>query len=201
MKERKIQNKLMTANRNTASLEWYYIAVCKHNQHSITLPRSCILVNNNREGEKKKKERKAFLQSATIKATTSYNNKLHMFRNKQTKLAFCCPSSQWLCLAALPIEVFTRQPCEMQNCLLPFTSVLVLGEKLSCAQLRCGYFIVMQINVTIKNIILGDVSGVITHMASSQLNSRWISPFNWVWNFSARWFMLCILSTFCWSIR
>lgn len=35
-----------------------------------------------------------------------------------------------------------------------------------------GGFIVMQINVTIKNIILGDVSGVITHMAPSQLNSR-----------------------------
>lgn len=40
------------------------------------------------------------------------------------------------------------------------------------AEPRCGYFIVMQINVTIKNIILEDVSGVISHMAPSQLSSR-----------------------------
>lgn len=43
---------------------------------------------------------------------------------------------------------------------------------------RLGSFIVMQKNATIKNIILGDVSSLITHRASSKLSSRWISSFN-----------------------
>lgn len=60
--------------------------------------------------------------------------------------------------------------CKTASCLSPV--LLVLGGELSSAERRCGYFVVMQINVTIKNIILEDVSGVITHMASSQLNSR-----------------------------
>lgn len=128
-------------------------------------------MNNNRE-EGEKKERKASLQRATIKATTYYNNKLHMFRNKQTKFAFSCPGSQRPCLATLPIDIFTKQSCEMQNCLLPFTAAAGAGRGAERDELRCGYFLVMQINVTIKNIILEDVSGVITHMASSQLNSR-----------------------------
>lgn len=55
--------------------------------------------------------------------------------------------------------------------LLPPVKPLPYGE-LSCAEPRRGDFIVMQISVTIKNIILGDVSGVITHMARSQLSSR-----------------------------
>lgn len=91
-----------------------------------------------------------------------------MFRNKQSKFAFSCPGSQRPCLAALPIDVLTRRGCEMQNRLLH------RGCEGSRAALSrgAGGFIVMQINVTIKNIILGDVSGVITHMAPSQLNSR-----------------------------
>ena len=37
---------------------------------------------------------------------------------------------------------------------------------------RLGSFIVMQKNATIKNIILEDVSRLITHRASSKLSSR-----------------------------
>lgn len=92
-----------------------------------------------------------------------------MFRNKQPKFAFSCPGSQRPRLAALPIEVF---PVKCRTASLPFTGAAGAGRELSRAQRRCGYFIVLQINVTIKNIILEDVSGVITHVASSQLKSR-----------------------------
>lgn len=60
--------------------------------------------------------------------------------------------------------------CKTGSCFTPVK--LLLQEELSFAEQKCSYFIVMQINVTIKNIILEDVSGIITHMASSQLSSR-----------------------------
>lgn len=152
-----------------------------------------MLVNNNG----KKRHERSLPQRATTKATTYDSNKLHMLKNKQTNFAFSCPISPVALLCYLVNCRFREGSpvkCKTASSLTP--ARLLLYEELSC-----GYFIVMQINVTIKNIILEDVSGVITHMASSQLSSRWISPFNWVWNFSARCFMRCILSTFCWTIR
>lgn len=52
------------------------------------------------------------------------------------------------------------------------------GEEEGSLGGRLGSFIVMQKNATIKNIILEDVSSLITHRASSKLSSRWVSSFN-----------------------
>lgn len=57
----------------------------------------------------------------------------------------------------------------------PFFSMereLWRGEEEGTLGGRLWSFIVMQKNATIKNIILEDVSSLITHRASSKLNSR-----------------------------
>ena len=46
------------------------------------------------------------------------------------------------------------------------------GEEKGSLGRRLGSFIVMQKNATIKNIILEDVSSLITHRVSSKLSSR-----------------------------
>lgn len=78
-----------------------------------------------------------------------------------------------------------------------FTKELWWAEEEGTLGGRLGSFIVMQKNATIKNIILEDVSSLITHRASSKLSSRWISSFNEilrVWRQAA--FILHLRKTF-----
>ena len=70
------------------------------------------------------------------------------------------------------------------------------GEEEGAQGGRLGSFIVMQKNATIKNIILEDVSSLITHRASSKLSSRWISSFNEILEFGGKVLLLCIWETF-----
>ena len=91
-----------------------------------------------------------------------------MFRNKQANFALSCPVSP----AALLCCLANRRGREGSPVKCKTASSRLLARPLLHEELRCGYRIVMQINVTIKNIILEDVSGVITHMASGQLSSR-----------------------------
>lgn len=194
----------MIANRNTASLECDIMLQFASTANTASRCHIHTFSYTITEEEKKKKGKERRLaQHAAIRATVYYNKRVHMLKKELSNFTFACPISPVASLCYLANWCLHEgQPVVLQSAssLLPPVKPLPYGE-LSCAEPRRGDFIVMQISVTIKNIILGDVSGVITHMARSQLSSRWISPFNWARNFSARCFMLCTLSTFCWTIR
>lgn len=76
-----------------------------------------------------------------------------------------------------------------------FTKELWWGVEEDTPEGRLGSFIVMQKNATIKNIILEDVSSLITHRASSKLSSGWISSFNEILEFGGKVLLFCIWET------